>query len=115
MYYEAVEQAAPQGEVLGKSLVHILQTMANVAEVRYGLRYNLFRLSSHLNSNICVYFAGISRDDFLECITATPDVLIHPYLIEFELCLRDMWHHFLSRTHFWARIDSDPAAFTLNY
>jgi len=56
--------------------------------------------------------SGISRDDFLEHITATPDMLIHPYVIEFEISLRDMWHHFLSRTHFWARIDSDPATFT---
>jgi len=56
--------------------------------------------------------SGISRDHFLERITATPDTLIHPYVIEFELCLRDMWHHFLSRTHFWARVDSDPATFT---
>ena len=59
-----------------------------------------------------VLFAGISRDDFLRRVIATPDKLIHPYLIEFELCLRDMWHHFLSREHFWAGIDSDPATFT---
>ena len=54
-------------------------------------------------------FAGISRDDFLDRITVSPDRLNHPYVIEFELCLRGMWHHLLSRTHFWARIDLDPA------
>ena len=72
---------------------------------------NLF--ASHFTStlNICL-FSGISRDDFLGRVIATPDTLIHPYLIEFELCLRDMWHHFLSRTHFWAGINSDPATFT---
>jgi len=58
--------------------------------------------------------SGISRDDFLNCVIATPDILIHPYAIEFEICLRDMWHHFLSRTHFWARIDSDPTTFTVS-
>jgi len=56
--------------------------------------------------------SGVSRDDFLERITATPDMLIHPYVVELEICLRDMWHHFLSRTHFWASVDSDPATFT---
>jgi hypothetical protein len=66
---------------------------------------------SFFNSNICL-FAGISRDDFLNRVIATPDTLIHPYVIELELSLRDMWHHFLSRTHFWARIDLDPATFT---
>ena len=65
---------------------------------------------SYLASTLNI-FVGISRDDFLDCVIATPDTLIHPYLIEFELGLRDMWHHFLSRTHFWARIDSDPATF----
>ena len=59
-----------------------------------------------------MFIAGISRDDFLDRVIASPDMLIHPYLIVFELCLRDMWHHFLSRTHFWTRIESDPAAFT---
>ena len=68
------------------------------------------RFTSHLSPT--EIFAGIFRDDFLERITATPDTLIHPYVIEFELCLRDMWHHFLSRTHFWARVGSDPATFT---
>ena len=73
----------------------------------------IISFASHLTSTqIRVLFAGISRDDFIERITATPDTLIHPYVIEFELCLRDMWHHFLSRTHFWARVDSDPASFT---
>ena len=43
MYYKAVEQAATQGEVLGKYLVHILQTTPSFAEVRYGFRYNLIR------------------------------------------------------------------------
>jgi hypothetical protein len=73
----------------------------------------LIRFSSHfkLDSNICL-FAGISRDDFLHRIIATPDALNHPYIIEFEICLRHMWHHFLSRKHFWARIDLDPATFS---
>ena len=73
----------------------------------------IISFASHLTSTqIRVLFAGISRDDFIERIIATPDALIHPYVIEFEICLRDMWHHFLSRTHFWARVDSDPATFT---
>ena len=62
-----------------------------------------------------VLFVGSSRDDFFGRVIATPDTLIHPYVIEFELCLRDMWHHFLSRKHFWAGIDSDPATFPLEY
>ena len=85
--------------------------MPNLAEVWIGLRYNLIHFSSHFNWNIFL-FAGISRDDFLELITATPDTLIHPYVIEFEISLRNMWHHLLSRTHFWARVESDPATFT---
>ena len=64
---------------------------------------NLFRFSSHLNSNICL-FAGISRDEFLERITAISDMLIHPYVIELEICLQDMRHHFLSRSNLWARV-----------
>ena len=35
--------------------------------------------------------------------------------MEFEICLQDIWRHFLSRTHFWVRIDSDPTTFTLIY
>ena len=61
--------------------------------------------------NIC-FAAGISRDDFLDRVIATPDTLIHPCVIGFEICLQDMWHHFLSRTHFWAHVESDPATFT---
>ena len=99
-----------QGEVLGKHLVRILQT-TGMPNLWNGLRYNLF--ASHFTSTqIYVLFVGISRDDFLSRVIATPDTLIHPYLIEFELCLRDMWHHFLSRTHFWAGIESNPATFT---
>ena len=72
---------------------------------------NLFAFHFTSTLNICL-FVGISRDDFLGRVIATPDTLIHPHLIEFELRLRDMWHHFLSRKHFWAGINSDPATFT---
>ena len=61
--------------------------------------------------NICL-FEGICRNDFLDCITATLDTLVHPFPIEFELCLRDTWHHFLLLNHLWARVDLDPATFT---
>ena len=78
-----------------------------------GLRYNLICFSSHFISNICSIWRDLSGWFFLDRhgITATPDTLIHPYVIEFEICLRDRWHHFLSRTHFWARVDSNPASF----
>ena len=72
---------------------------------------NLIRFSFCLNKNIC-FICRASQDDFLSRVIATPDTLIHPYLIEFDLCLRDIWHHFLPRAHFWARIDLDPATFT---
>ena len=91
------------------------QTLPKFELVSGILSFFFFSFLVSLQLKIFIYFAGISRDDFLECITATPDTLIHPYLIEFEICLRDMWYHFLSRTHFWARIHSDPVAFTLNY
>ena len=69
---------------------------------------------SHFNSKY-VLFPGISEDDFRYRVIASPDKLIHPYLIELEICLWDMWHHFGSRTVFWERIDSDPATLTLTY
>ena len=79
---------------------------------KFELVSGMIRFASRLNwTRIYDYFTGISRDDFLECISATPDTLIHPYLIEFEICLRDMWHHFLSCTHLWAGTNSDPATF----
>jgi hypothetical protein len=69
----------------------------------------IFWFASHLTSTqICF----ICRDDFLGRVIATPDMLIHSYVIEFELCLREtMWQYFLLRTHFWAGVDSDPTTF----
>ena len=84
-----------------------------LASQTFDMVSGIISFASHLTSTqIYILFAGISRDAFLERITATPDMLIHPYVVEFEICLRDMWHHFLSRTHFWASVDLDPATFT---
>ena len=83
--------------------------------LRYDLRYNLTLLLISLRLKIYDLLAGISQDDFRYRVIANPDKLTHPYLIEFEICLWDMWHHFRSRTVFWDRIDSDPATFTLTY
>jgi len=59
--------------------------------------------------------SGISPDGFSNRVIASPDTLIHPYVIEFELYLWNAWHHFfLSRKHFWDRASvesADPATF----
>jgi hypothetical protein len=73
---------------------------------------HLLCLSVMFDSHTDYSFAAKSRADFISRVIATPDTLIHPYLIEFEVYLQDMWNHFLSLTHFWAHTDSDPTMFT---
>ena len=59
MYYEAVEQAAAQGEVLGRYLVHILQT-TGISNL-YGLRYNLNRFFISLQLKCFFFGRDLSR------------------------------------------------------
>jgi hypothetical protein len=56
-------------------------------------------------------FAGKSENEFISRAADTPDKLIHPYLIDFELCLNGVCNHFLSLAHFWPRKDSDSSTF----
>ena len=72
---------------------------------------NLFSICK-LQLNVLCSFAGRSLYEFLDRVVAAPDKLIHPYLIDIELCLKDMKYHFLSLSDFWARgTGSDPATF----